>query len=62
LIALIARKVTLLTNRNNKDTCPGCGSKNGSVISSSDLEQRIEEGGVFEIDLSSSSRDKPKRR
>jgi len=54
------KKVTLLTNRNNKSSCPGCGSANGRVVLSSQLRSRIEEGGVFSIDLSPAGRGKPK--
>jgi Zn finger protein HypA/HybF involved in hydrogenase expression len=53
-------KVTLLTNRNSKSTCPGCGSATGRVVLSSQLKSRIEEGAVFSIDLSPGRRDKPK--
>lgn len=37
-------------------TCPGCGSANGQVISSSELERRLEEGAVFNIDLGALAR------
>ena len=32
---------TLLDNTASESTCPGCGSANGQVISSSELETRI---------------------
>jgi Zn finger protein HypA/HybF involved in hydrogenase expression len=54
-------KVTLLSNAPTEHKCPGCGSANGRVISSTELERRIEEGAVFNIDLSPSGRDKDKR-
>jgi len=53
--------VTLLGNTTSDSTCPGCGSANGRVISSFELERRIEEGAVFSIDLSPGRRDQPKR-
>ena len=53
--------VTLLGNATFESTCPGCESANGRVISSSELERRIEEGAVFSIDLSPGRRDQPKR-
>jgi Zn finger protein HypA/HybF involved in hydrogenase expression len=46
------KRVILLSNTTTAGTCPGCGSANGQVISSADLEKRIEEGAVFNIDLS----------
>ena len=54
-------KVTLLTNAQPDYKCPGCGSANGEIISSDELERRVEEGGVFSIDLSPNGRDKAKR-
>ena len=53
--------VTLLGNTASESTCPGCGSANGRVISSSELEKRIEEGAVFSIDLSPDKHDQPNR-
>ena len=44
-----------------ESTCSGCGSANGRVISSSELERRIEEGAIFSIDLSAGGRDERKR-
>jgi Zn finger protein HypA/HybF involved in hydrogenase expression len=58
---LACKNVTLLGNTTSESTCPGCGSANGRVISSSELERRIEEGAVFSIDLSPGRRDLPKR-
>ena len=52
--------VTLLGITSER-TCPGCGSANGRVISSSELERRIEEGAVFNIDLRVGWCDEPKR-
>jgi predicted RNA-binding Zn-ribbon protein involved in translation (DUF1610 family) len=40
-----------LVNTVSETTCPGCGSANGQVISSSEVERRLEEGAVFNIDL-----------
>jgi len=54
-------KFTLLGNITGADTCPGCGSPNGRIISSSELEKRVEAGAVVNIDLSPGGRDKPKR-
>jgi len=53
--------VTLLGTA-SESTCPGCGAANGRVISSSELERRIEEGVVFSIDLRARERNQPKRR
>ena len=53
--------VTLLGTP-SESTCPGCGAANGRVISSSELERRIEEGVVFSIDLRARDRNQPKRR
>jgi Zn finger protein HypA/HybF involved in hydrogenase expression len=53
--------VTLLGNTTSESTCPGCVSANGRVISSRELERRIEEGAVFNIDLSPGGRHEPKR-
>jgi Zn finger protein HypA/HybF involved in hydrogenase expression len=58
---LDCEKVTLLATTTPESTCPGCGSANGRVISSSELERRIEEGAVFSIDLSPGRPDQPKR-
>jgi len=58
---LDCEKVTLLGTTTLESTCPGCGSANGRVISSSELERRIEEGAVFSIDLSPGRPDQPKR-
>ena len=58
---LDCENVTLLGDTTSERTCPGCGSANGRVISSSELERRIEEGAVFSIDLSPDRRDQPKR-
>jgi len=55
------KNVTLLGTTTSGITCPGCGSANGRVISSSELERRIEEGAVFSIDLSPGGRDESKR-
>ena len=55
------KKVILLSNTTAESTCPGCGSADGQVISSAELERRIEEGAVFNIDLSPGSGDQPKR-
>jgi hypothetical protein len=55
------KKVTLIAKGDDENTCPGCSSENGDVISSSELERRIEEGAVFDIDLSPGGRDKPRR-
>jgi len=55
-------QVTLLGNTTIENTCPGCGSPNGGVISSSELERRIEEGAIFNIDLSPGGHAKPKCR
>ena len=59
---LDCEKVTLLGTTTLESTCPGCGSANGRVISSSELERRIEEGAVFSIDLSPGRRDELRRR
>lgn len=40
-----------LVNTASVTTCPGCGSTSGQVISSSELERRLEAGAVFNIDL-----------
>ena len=53
--------VTLLGKITSESTCPGCGSANGRVISSSELERRIEEGAIFAIDLSPGRRNEPRR-
>jgi Zn finger protein HypA/HybF involved in hydrogenase expression len=53
--------ITVLGNTASESTCPGCGSTNGRVISSSELERRIEEGAVFEINLTPAPPDGPKR-
>ena len=58
---LDCENVTLLGNTTFESTCPGCGSANGRVISSSELERRIEDGAIFAIDLSPGGREKPKR-
>jgi Zn finger protein HypA/HybF involved in hydrogenase expression len=58
---LDCENVTLLGSTISESTCPGCGSGNGRVISSADLERRIDEGAVFSIDLSPGRRDQPKR-
>ena len=55
------KKVTLVGKDEEESTCPSCGSANGGTISSSELERRIEEGAVFDIDLSLGGRDKPRR-
>jgi len=55
------KKVILLTTTAAESTCPGCGSANGQVISSAELERRIEEGAVFNIDLTSGVGGQPKR-
>ena len=55
------KKVILLTNTAAESTCPGCGSANGQVISSAELERRIEEGAVFNIDLTLGGGDQSKR-
>ena len=57
---LDCENVTLLGNTTPESTCPGCGSANGRVISVSQLERRIDEGAVFNIDLSPGARGKPK--
>ena len=54
-------KFTLLSDTTAESTCPGCGSANGRVVSSSELERHIEEGAVFTIDLCPAGRDEPKR-
>jgi len=59
---LDCENVTLLCDTTSESTCPGCGSANGRVISSSELERRIEEGAAFSIDLSPGRRDEPGRR
>jgi hypothetical protein len=61
LNALIAGKVILLGKTTAESTCPGCGSANGKVITSAELERRIEEGAVFNIDLTPGGGDRPKR-
>ena len=43
--------VTPLINTASETTCPGCGSANGQVISTSEVERRLEEGAVFNFDL-----------
>lgn len=53
--------VTLLGTTSDS-TCPRCGAANGRIISSSELERRIEEGVVFSIDLRARERNEPKRR
>ena len=58
---LDCENVSLLGNTTSESTCPGCGSTNGRVISSSELERRIEEGAVFEINLTPAPPDGPKR-
>jgi len=58
---LDCENVTLLGTTTSESTCPGCGSAHGRVISSSELERRIEEGAVFTIDLSPGRPDLPKR-
>jgi len=58
---LECENVTLLGTTTSESTCPGCGSANGRVISSSELERRIEEGAIFNIDLSPGRPDEPKR-
>ena len=58
---LDCENVSLLGNTTSESTCPGCGSTNGRVISSSELERRIEEGAVFSIDLSPGRRDQSNR-
>ena len=55
------KRVTLIPKGEDDSTCAGCGSENGGVISSSELERRIEEGAVFDIDLSPGGRGKPRR-
>jgi len=54
-------KFTLLSDTTAESTCPGCGSANGQVISSAELERRIEEGTVFNIDLTLGGGDQSKR-
>ena len=58
---LDCENVTLLGTTPSESTCPGCGSANGRVISSFELERRIEEGGVFTIDLSPGRGAQPNR-
>jgi hypothetical protein len=58
---LDCENVTLLGNITSESTYPGCGSANGRVVSSSELERRIEEGAVFTIDLSPGRRDQTSR-
>jgi len=58
---LDCENVTLLGTTTSESTCPGCGSANGRVISSSELERRIEDGAIFNIDLSPGRRDELKR-
>ena len=53
-------KITLLSNTETECTCPGCGSTNGRVFSSSEVKKRIEEDTLFDIDLSPGGRDRPK--
>jgi Zn finger protein HypA/HybF involved in hydrogenase expression len=55
------KKVILLRNTTAERTCPGCGSANGQVISSDEIERRIEEGAVFNIDLTPGAGERPKR-
>jgi len=55
------KKVILLGKTTAESNCPGCGAPNGQVISSAELERRIEEGAVFNIDLTPGGGDQPKR-
>jgi len=55
------KSITLLGATTSASTCPGCGAANGRVISSSELERRIEDGAVFSIDLSPGGRDESER-
>ena len=54
------QKATLLSATPSEDIyrCPRCGSPNGRVISSAELERRIKDLALI---LSSSGRDRPKR-
>ena len=52
------QKATLLSNTSSEDICPACGSPSGRVVSSAELERRIEDLALI---LSRSGRDKPKR-
>jgi Zn finger protein HypA/HybF involved in hydrogenase expression len=54
------KKVCLVGKVEEEGICPSCGSANGGIISSSELERRIEEGAVFNIDLSPRVRNKPR--
>jgi hypothetical protein len=56
---LDCESVTLLGSITSESTCPGCGSANRRVISSSELERRIEGGAVYSIDLSPDGYDEP---
>jgi len=53
------KKVILFSDTTTESTCPRCGSANGQAISSAELERRIDEGAVFDIDLCG-GRDQPK--
>ena len=55
------KSVTLVGATISASTCPRCGAANGRVISSSELERRIEDGAVFSIDLSRGGRDESER-
>jgi hypothetical protein len=39
----------------SEDTCPGCGSRIGRIISSLEVGRRIETGNVVILDLSTES-------
>ena len=54
-------RFTLLGAFASEDACPSCGSQNGSIISASQLENRLESGTTMTIDLSPARRERPKR-
>jgi hypothetical protein len=58
---LECENVTLLSTTSSTRSCPGCGSAHGRVVSAPELERRIEEGGIFSIDLSPGRRHEPSR-
>ena len=48
--------VTLLGSTTSESTCPGCGSANGQIISTSEVERRLEKGAIFNFDLGALAR------
>jgi len=58
---LDCESVTLLDHTTSESTCRGCGSTNGRVISSSELQRRVDEGAVYSIDLSPGRRAEHRR-